>query len=182
MTGGRCLVLNADMSLIHVTPSWFAGVELVAKGKASPLACYNDVARSERAEYPVPAVVVLKRYVRVGRRRPSFSFPSKRNILIREGFKCAYCDRALTMGTVTKDHVHPVSRGGKDTLLNVVASCWDCNNVKADRTPSEAGMTLLRKPRELTDEEKLEVIVKTHKAHERAVWVTCLRENGLGLF
>lgn len=182
MPGGRCLVLNADYSLIHATPSWYAGVELVGKGKATSLVDYDDAVRSERQTFQIPAVVVLKRYVKVGRRKASFTFPSKRNILVREGFKCAYCGCALTMGSCTKDHVVPLSKGGRDVLLNVVASCWKCNNVKADRTPDQASMKLLVKPRELTDDEKIAVIVKTHKAHERAVWVTCLKTHGLNLF
>jgi len=182
MAGGRCLVLKATMELIHVTPGWLDGLNLVEKGKAHALAHYDDVARSETQEFKIPAVVVLKRYVRIGRRRPSFSLASKRNVLVRDKFQCAYCGRALTLGTCTKDHVLPLSRGGKDELLNVVACCWICNNKKADRTPSEAGLTLRTQPRHLTDEEKVEVLVKTHRSHERAVWLTCLRRNGLEVF
>jgi len=179
--GGRCLVLNADMSLVHVTPTWFEGVELLCADKAHPLALYEDKARSQHAAHDIPAVVVLKRYVKIGRRRPSFAFPSKRNILVRDGFACAYCGKPLTMGTVTREHVVPTCRGGKDALTNVVSACWQCNNRKGDKTPSEAGMTLRVKPRELTAEEKVQVIVKTHKAHERAVWLTCLKQHGLEL-
>ena len=174
-------MLNADYTLVHVTGGWYDGVELLMKDKAYPLACYTDVARSATATAPIPAVVVLKRYVKIGRRRPSFDFPSKRNILVRDGFKCAYCRKAIVLGTCTKDHVVPKSRGGKDTLLNVVSACFACNNKKGDQTVAEAGMTLHVKPRMLTPEEKLEVIVKTHKAHERALWITCVREHGLTL-
>lgn len=182
MVGGRCLVLNASMELIHVTPSWWSGWKLVERGKASALAHYDDTARSGNTEHQIPAVVVLKRYVKIGRRRPSFSFPSKRNILIRDGFKCAYCSCSLTMASCTKDHVHPISRGGKDELTNVVSACWKCNNIKGSKTVAEAGMTLRIKPRELTDEEKIAVLVKTHRAHERQVWVSCLKQNNLTLF
>lgn len=40
----------------------------------------------------------------------------------------------------------PKSRGGKSTWENLVACCYPCNNKKGDRTPDEAGMTLLKKP------------------------------------
>lgn len=181
MPGGRCLVLNADYSLIHVTPTWYEGTELLAKDKAYPLSVYSDLMRSATATAPIPAVVVLKRYVKIGRRRPSFDFPSKRNILVRDGFKCAYCRKVIALPSCTKDHVIPRCKGGKDTLLNVVSACFSCNNKKGDLTVAEAGLTLHVKPRSLTPEEKLEVIVKTHKAHERALWVTCVREHGLTL-
>lgn len=36
--------------------------------------------------------------------------------------------------------------GGRDGWLNTVASCAEDNHRKADRTPEEAGMPLLRQP------------------------------------
>jgi 5-methylcytosine-specific restriction endonuclease McrA len=40
----------------------------------------------------------------------------------------------------------PQSRGGTNSWQNTVAACTRCNNRKANRTPSEAGMTLAWKP------------------------------------
>ena len=48
------------------------------------------------------------------------------------------------------DHVVPRSLGGQDTWLNTVASCAEDNHRKADRTPEQAGMPLLRAPFEPT--------------------------------
>ena len=45
------------------------------------------------------------------------------------------------------DHVIPKSNGGKDTWGNTVCSCWNCNQRKADRSPHEAGMRLIREPK-----------------------------------
>jgi 5-methylcytosine-specific restriction endonuclease McrA len=182
MRGGRCLVLNSSFEFLNITPDWFHGVRLIAKGRATPLAVYNDIARADRVSYPVPAVVVLKSYVRIGRTRPQFSFPSKRNILIRDNFTCAYCECRLSLGTCTREHVIPTSRGGKDDLLNVVSACSTCNHKKADRTPGEAGMTLKVKPRLLTDEEKINVLLKTHRSHERQAWLGALSQHNLSLF
>ena len=50
---------------------------------------------------------------------------------------CRYCGCALTAENGTVDHVVPVSRGGKNTMSNMVAACFGCNNDKADRTPEE---------------------------------------------
>lgn len=179
---GRCLVLNADMSFLHCTRHWTSAVSLVLKEKVSVLKAYDHCVRSEKLAIPVPAVVVLREYRAMGGRRAQFNYPSKKNILIREDFKCSYCLKPLSFGSVTRDHVVPTSRGGPDSILNVVASCKICNGKKGARTPKEAGMTLHLEPRPLTDEEKLSALVKLHKAWERQAWLSCLRENNIKLY
>jgi len=47
---------------------------------------------------------------------------------------------------LTRDHVMPVSKGGRDTWVNVVTACWSCNVRKGSRTPQQAGMPLLAVP------------------------------------
>jgi len=181
MKGGRCLVLNASYEFIHVTRRWMDGLRLMSRGKVSVLASYGPI-RTERKEYECPAVVVLKSYIHIKDRRPTFGHPTKKAVLVRDGFKCAYCNKPLTLKSITKDHVIPRCRGGKDSLLNVVACCSPCNGKKGDRTPKEAGMKLNVEPRLLTDDEKVAVITKTHRKHERLAWMGCLREHGLSLY
>ena len=53
----------------------------------------------------------------------------------RDGWTCVYCGKRN--GTLTADHVVPVSRGGSSTLDNLVTACLDCNTAKATRTPEE---------------------------------------------
>lgn len=59
---------------------------------------------------------------------------------------CLYCGECFDSHLLTRDHVHPRSRGGADRWENVVAACKPCNNRKQDRTPEEAGMPLLAIP------------------------------------
>jgi 5-methylcytosine-specific restriction endonuclease McrA len=110
------------------------------------LANYPTPARSERDLIRVPAVAILKNYVSTPRKNNSFNAPNLRTVLVRDKFQCQYCACKLGLKSGTKDHVMPTSRGGTDTLNNVVAACKACNNKKADRTPSEAGMKLLSQP------------------------------------
>ncbi len=44
------------------------------------------------------------------------------------------------------DHVIPRSRGGHTCWENVVTACERCNGRKGNRTPEEAGMSLLSQP------------------------------------
>lgn len=178
----RCIVLNASMEFIHLTDTWYQAVNLLTRGKVTPLYNYEETARSEKQSFLIPAVVALRNYVNVGRRRQLFTAPTKRNILIRDNFTCAYCSKPLGMSSCHRDHVQPLSRGGKDVIENVVSSCGPCNWIKADRTPSEAGMKLYITPRPLTDEERVSVLVKTSKDYERKAWLACLKKHKLSLF
>jgi hypothetical protein len=44
--------------------------------------------------------------------------------------------------------VIPIVKGGTKTWDNIVTSCFQCNRKKGGRTPEEAGMRLVREPRE----------------------------------
>lgn len=179
----RCLILNSSYEFLNVTPSWFQGVRLLAKDRIKPLVSYQKVVKAGREDFQIPAVAVLKHYAQVGRRRQSFTLPTHKNILVREGMACAYCGHPLTLNSVTKDHVVPRSKGGKDDLLNVVACCTPCNGKKADKTVAEAGLKLRVQPRHLTNDEKLSVLLKCQgDAIERKVWNGWLEETGMSLF
>ncbi len=182
MQGGRCIVLNASYEFLHVTNTWFDSLRLIQKGKAIAIENYPTAVRAEKVQFFVPAIAVLRNYVNTPKKRCHFAAPTKRNVLIRDKFMCAYCSKKLSISSVTKDHVLPVSRGGSDTLNNVVASCTECNARKADRTPEEARMPLRVYPRALNEEEKMELLVKTHKSSERNVWREALDRLNVKLF
>jgi len=48
--------------------------------------------------------------------------------------RCAYCGSS---DDITKDHMIPISRGGSDSIDNVVPACLSCNLKKSARTPLE---------------------------------------------
>lgn len=50
---------------------------------------------------------------------------------------CAYCGGLFTHHDLTRDHIHPTSKGGKDVWMNVVTSCKVCNSLKGDLMPGE---------------------------------------------
>lgn len=64
----------------------------------------------------------------------------------RDRHLCAYCGDVFHWRQLTIDHVHPKSRGGKNTWVNTVTACKPCNLRKGNRTPEEARMHLLYVP------------------------------------
>jgi len=145
-----CLALNASFEPLTIVPHRRA-VRLVLDGKAEVVE--RDGARSFRSErraVPCPAVIRLVRYVHVPRR---FRCQVTNTFLFaRDDYTCQYCGRHRSVLTgrqfLTRDHVLPVSRGGRNEWDNVVTSCSSCNNRKANRLPEEAGLRLRSAPRE----------------------------------
>ena len=95
------------------------------------------------ANYPVPSVIRLAKQARVAKRKIQLN---RKNIMLRDNMTCQYCNRNGVPLTI--DHVIPKQYGGKDTWENLVAACHLCNNLKANHTPEQAGMPLLKRPKQ----------------------------------
>ena len=132
----RVLLLNASHEPLAVVTGRRALV-LVVAGKAECLVERpNGLVRSPSVSLAVPAVVRLRRYVRVP--YPAPPAVTRAGVLKRDGRRCAYCQgRADTV-----DHVVPRSRGGGHAWENCVACCARCNARKADRLLDELGWAL----------------------------------------
>lgn len=91
----------------------------------------------------VPRIVRLHDYNRIPDRVVRFN---RTNIMIRDKYICQYCGTIYSASQLNMDHVKPRSRGGRTTWTNIVASCHVCNSKKANQTPQEAHMTLIRQP------------------------------------
>jgi 5-methylcytosine-specific restriction endonuclease McrA len=182
---GRCLVLNQSAEFLDVC-NWFEALCLVIENKATTLEHYSDVARSQHQTWKIPAVLQMRYYVHIKKRKNTFGVVNKRNLLIRDNFCCQYCGKALTPNTATIDHVIPRSKKGKHSLENTVCACKPCNNIKGDMSLSEFqnkfGLILKSEPRQLTDDEKINCLLKTVKAKERNIWLKCLKDNNISVY
>jgi 5-methylcytosine-specific restriction endonuclease McrA len=136
------LVLNASYEPINIVTARRA-IKLVMKGAAYVELASAHVIRTVVAGIPVPSVVRLLVYRKMPRLNRSVS---RKSIMLRDRYTCQYCNSSLAPKLLTLDHVVPRSKGGAGTWENLVAACYVCNNRKADRTPAEAGMPLIRKP------------------------------------
>ncbi|HEY9512519.1 MAG TPA: HNH endonuclease [Rhodanobacter sp.] len=67
-------------------------------------------------------------------------------LFARDRFLCMYCGAQFSRVELTRDHVLPVSKGGRDEWQNVVSACLACNLRKSNCTPQEAKMPLLAVP------------------------------------
>lgn len=96
-----------------------------------------------RGKIRVPRVLLLAGYNRVPHAPVRLS---RRNIFLRDGFTCQYCNRRPGVRELNLDHVMPRSRGGRSTWENLVTSCRTCNLRKGWATPEESGMPLRTRP------------------------------------
>jgi 5-methylcytosine-specific restriction endonuclease McrA len=114
--------------------------KLIFSDKAEVVRAFKDkVVKTVNRAFNIPAVIRL-----LGKFKLKFNVRlTRKNILIRDKFRCKYCGREGTTNTLTLDHIIPRSRGGKFSWQNIVSSCLECNAKKGDRTPEEAGMRIL---------------------------------------
>jgi len=90
-----------------------------------------------------PEVIQLIDYNKIPNRKVKLN---KWNLMIRDGFSCQYTGRRLRPFEADMDHVIPKSRGGSTSWTNLVLSDKGINREKGNRTPTEAGLTLRKKP------------------------------------
>lgn len=139
------LLLNATYEPLNVVSTRRA-IVLVIMDKAEIVESSDGYIRSESLSLPQPVVIRLVYYVQVPH-QDNVAL-SRRALFNRDEWTCQYCGRRFPKSQLTIDHVYPRSRGGKTTWDNVVCACQKCNTTKGDRTPQEAGMRLLKRPRQ----------------------------------
>ena len=133
----KVLLLNASYEPLNVC-TWKRAVSLMLKGKA------EEVEYTEKLinrTISTPSVIKLRYYVAVPYKELPFS---KKNVLLRDNHTCQYCGKKAKELTV--DHIIPKSKGGGNSWENLVTACAECNCKKANRTPQEAGMKLVKNP------------------------------------
>lgn len=92
----------------------------------------------------LPEVILLTKYGKVPEGDVRLT---KKNIFIRDKYKCQYSGEVLSPSTADIDHIIPRSKGGTNEWGNLVVSSKKINRKKGNRTPEEAGLKLLKKPK-----------------------------------
>ena len=68
----------------------------------------------------------------------------------RDSFTCQYCGQSAPNVVLEVDHLLPVSKGGDNDILNLITSCWTCNNGKSNILLTDN--TMLEKQKAQLDE------------------------------
>lgn len=87
-------------------------------------------------------------------------------VLKRDKFTCQYCGRQAPDVILEIDHIVPVSKGGDNSILNLVTSCRDCNRGKTNTELSDE--TAVKKQRRQLDDmaerrEQIEMMIAWRK-------------------
>jgi hypothetical protein len=55
----------------------------------------------------------------------------KKELVMRDGLRCHYCDVMMTFDEAQVDHIQAKARGGTDAPHNLVLACARCNQIKS---------------------------------------------------
>lgn len=135
------LVLNNNYSPLAICSAKRA-ICLYFSSKVDVLESYRERVHSPSMVLGLPSIVKLKYFVHHDGMEVVLS---RKNILLRDQHRCQYCGTRSNPFTI--DHVVPKERGGSENWENLVIACQSCNRRKGNRSPDEAAMPLLKRPR-----------------------------------
>jgi 5-methylcytosine-specific restriction endonuclease McrA len=88
----------------------------------------------------------------------------------RDSFTCQYCGNTPPSVILEVDHINPVSKGGDNSIDNLVCSCFDCNRGKGSRKLSSVPETIAEKTKKLAEQEdQIKAFEKILRAKKRKV-------------
>ena len=147
----QALVLTLDMAGL---PQGWVGLEEAISYHAKQLVAWSigDLLaefhggyqnNGERSCIVTKSMLAIKGSMTRQLRSPGLTNPL---LFARDRNLCAYCGQQFLVRDLSRDHVAPMSKGGKDNWTNSVTACLRCNTRKANRTPEQARMPLLYVP------------------------------------
>jgi 5-methylcytosine-specific restriction endonuclease McrA len=157
------LVLNRNWQAIHVKSPAEAlsmmytdtatGLDILGEDQMIPykwkdwIKLPNDLeseyVKTINGDIKIPKIIVLCKFNKVPMKRPKFSLTGVWN---RDNGICQYTGKKLSKNEGNVDHIMPRSRGGKTDWSNCVLAHKEINAQKANRTPEEAGLKLIKPP------------------------------------
>lgn len=95
--------------------------------------------------------------------RKTISKKLRFEVFKRDSFTCQYCGKEAPNVVLEADHIEPVSKGGTNTITNLITACFDCNRGKSDKKLTES-QTVKAQKKELDKlnqrKEQLEMMAK----------------------
>ncbi len=98
-------------------------------------------------------------------RRRSYSDEERKIIYNKSGGRCELCGQRLSPENMSLDHIVPLSMGGEDSMENLQAACFACNQFKSNNLPEDfmdriIKIFLYQTERKCSRDVKLKVIYK----------------------
>lgn len=78
-------------------------------------------------------------------KRKQISKKIRFEVFKRDSFKCQYCGSSAPDVILHVDHIEPISKGGDNSILNLITSCDSCNLGKSDRSLSDDSAVIKQK-------------------------------------
>lgn len=148
-----CLLLNVDYTPVAIIDwkksiCWYIKIQEQTYPNVDILAYHDEYIIGLNNQYRLPSVIKSNTYIQTYRKYVKFS---RKNLFLRDNHTCQYCGKQYHHLKLTYDHVIPKSKWRNQTSptcwQNIVTACCKCNRKKANKTPEEAGMALLNKPK-----------------------------------
>jgi len=100
----------------------------------------------ERSQLSTASIIAIKGASELVRTVHAEPHLTNAALFARDRNVCGYCGGEFRERDLSRDHIVPVYRGGRDRWMNVVTACRSCNLRKGGRTPESASMPLLYAP------------------------------------
>lgn len=124
----------------------------------------NDLfVKTINGKIKIPKIIILCNYNKVPKKRPKFTM---NGVWSRDNGICQYTGKKLKPNEGNIDHIIPKSRGGKSDWNNCVLSHREVNAFKADKTPEEIGLKLIKTPKNPVSMPISYYIKNTHQIKE----------------
>ena len=62
---------------------------------------------------------------------------TRQSLFYRDNGKCCYCQKQLSLSSMTVEHIMPISLGGSRKWNNVAVACHSCNSKRGNSTHSK---------------------------------------------
>ena len=139
----KVLLLNSTCTFLSFISERKA-IKLLIKEKVDVISNWEKIRLCfSNKSILLPSILKLKYYVHLKYKKMVFS---RTAVFKRDQYLCCYCGIYVSPNNITMDHIIPKSQGGRSTFLNCVAACAKCNLKKANHTPEQADMPLLKSP------------------------------------
>lgn len=138
------LLYTGHAQVVHEEPQGFNTYSFSEWCDYSQAAQGEEMVRTISIRIRIPRIILLCFFDRMPNKEVKFT---RQNVFERDKNTCQYCGRKFDRKDLNIDHVVPRQQGGLTTWTNIVCSCIPCNSRKGNRTPEQAGMHLVRKPK-----------------------------------